>query len=430
MMAVLAPVPNPGRTPDAEVAVQQQVFTHTFPNGLTLLAERMEHVRSASLLINVPAGCVYDPPEQLGLSGVLAELITRGAGERDSVELTMALDNLGVDHGEGVDTYHTRFRAATIAKNLAPALDIYADILRRPHFPDDELDPVKALALQNLSGLEDDPDARVLIELHKHIYPTPLCNDQLGTVAGVEAITSDTVRAQFKHMFRPRGTIISVAGYIEWEPLKEQVGQLLGDWPNTPDVDLTIGPPPAKRAHLTKDLEQTQISLAYPSVPVTDPDFYNAMGAVNVLSGGMSARLFTEIREKEGLVYGVRASYQPLRDRASVVCYASSKNAQAQRALDVLLRELNRLTEGVTEEEVERVRAGLKTSLIMQQESTRARAGALASNWFNLGRIRSMDEIQSAIDGLSVQSITEHVRRYPPRDFSVVTMGPEPLELK
>ncbi len=141
----------------------------------------------------------------------------------------------------------------------------------------------------------------------------------------------------------------------------------------------------------------------------------------------MSSRLFTEIREKEGLCYAVWATYSSLRDRASIICYAGSRNERAQRTLDLLLRELRRLPEGVEVEEIERVRAGLKSSLIMAQESTSSRASSLASDWYHLGRVRSFDEIQSAIDALTPENVVGHVRRCPPQDFTIVTLGPKPL---
>src|SRR5579859_7735759 len=129
---------------------------------MVLLAERMEHVRSAALNFLVPAGCVYDPPKYAGLGSVVSELITRGAGKRDSRELTLALDNLGLDRDESVGSLHMRFWGATLSRNLPAALEIYADILRRPKFPADELDAVKALALQDLQGLEDEPRQKLL----------------------------------------------------------------------------------------------------------------------------------------------------------------------------------------------------------------------------------------------------------------------------
>jgi predicted Zn-dependent peptidase len=221
-----------------------------------------------------------------------------------------------------------------------------------------------------------------------------------------------------------------VAGHFEWEALRDLVGGLFGDWDGAGERALKLGPPPPKRAHLSKELEQTQIAVAFPSVPPGDPDYYAALGAVNVLSGGMSSRLFTEIREKEGLCYSVWATYQTLKDRASVLCYAGSLNRQAQRTLDLLLRELRKLPEGVEPEEVDRVKVGLKTSLIMQQESTNARAASLASDWYYLGRVRSFDEIQSAIEGLSAETILAYLRRCPPEDFRIVTLGPRPLEVR
>jgi predicted Zn-dependent peptidase len=409
------------------VVVPQEVYNHTFPNGLTLVAERMEQVRSAALYFLTPAGCVYDPPDQLGLAGVLADVITRGAGDRDSEALTTALDFLGLDHSESAGLIHIRFAGTTIAKNLPAALEIFADILRRPHLPDEELEPARALAIQDINSLEDEPGARVMVELSRHFYPVPLSNDDRGTLEGVSAITPDSLRRYYKARLRPRGTILSVAGNIEWGPIRDLVGQLFGDWQGEEPAEYRLGPPPSRQAHVHKELEQTQIAVAYPSVPVGDPDYYNARGAVNVLSGGMGARLFTEIREKEGLCYSVGASYQALKDRGAVVAHAASLNHQAQRTLDKLLEELRRLPKGIEDEEVGRVRVGLKTALIMQQESSWARTRALAADWYNLGRVRPIEEIEAAINGLTARSILDHLRRHPPRDFSVVTLGPAPL---
>jgi predicted Zn-dependent peptidase len=407
--------------------VPQDVFQHTFANGLTLLAERMEHVRSAALNFLIPAGCAYDPTGQLGVAALLADMSTRGAGKHDSRALTLALDSLGVDRSESVGTMHTRYWGATVASNLPAALDLYADILRRPHFPDDEVDAVKALALQDLRSLEDEPRSKVLVELRKHHYPAPLSNDHRGTAEAIERLSGADIRAHHGRLFRARGTILSVAGNIDWAALRDQVGKLFGDWPSGNDSPLTLGPKPPKHGHLTKEVEQTQIAVAYDSVPVADADYYAAMGAVNVLSGGMSSRLFTEIREKRGLCYSVWASYQTMKDRGSVLCYAGTTNARANETLDMLLAELRRLPEGIEPEEVERLRAGLKSSLIMQQESTASRALSLASDWYHLGRVRSFDEIQAAIDGLTPETIVGHLRQHPPKDFTIVTLGPKPL---
>ena len=178
-----------------EVIVPQEVYQHTFDNGLTLLAERMEHVRSAALNFLVPAGCAYDPPPHRGIASVLSELITRGAGERDSRELSLALDNLGLDRDESGRHLAHALLGRDAGPQPAAALDIYADIIRRPHLPEDEIDPVKALALQDLQGLEDEPRHKVMIELRRLHYPPPLGQDRRGTEEGIAASTPK-VRAQ------------------------------------------------------------------------------------------------------------------------------------------------------------------------------------------------------------------------------------------
>jgi predicted Zn-dependent peptidase len=409
--------------------VAQDVYQHTLKNGMVLLAERMEHVRSAALNFLVPAGCVYDPPSHLGIASVLSDLITRGAGERDNRELSLALDNLGLDRDESVGSLHVRFWGATLARNLDPALAIYADILRRPHLPEEELEPVQALAFQDLQSLEDEPRQKLLIELRRRHYPSPLGQDRRGTREGIESLTLPLLKAHYRRLFRARGTILSVAGNIEWEPLRDQVERLFGDWGSGEEPSLALGPQPPSYEHLAKETTQTQIGIAYRTVPIGHADYYAAQGAVNVLSGGMSARLFTEVREKRGLCYAVSASYQMIKDLASIVCYAGTTNERAQETLDVTLSELQRLREGIDPEEVERVQAGLKSSLIMQEESTFARAGTLASDWYYLGRVRGFDEIRAAIDALTPQGIVEHLRRFPPKEFTIVTLGPKPLRI-
>jgi predicted Zn-dependent peptidase len=409
--------------------VGQDVRHHVFENGLTLVAERMEHVRSAALNVLVPAGCVHDPSEHLGIASILSDMITRGAGNRDSRALTLALDNLGLDRDESVGSIHMRFWGATLARNLPAALEIYADILRRPHLPAEELDAVKALALQDLQSLEDEPRQKLLIELRRQHYPTPLGQDRRGTPEGIASISGQAIRQHYREFFQPRGMILSIAGSIDWPLLLDHVGRLFADWKGGEEPGLKLGPKPPRSDHIPKETTQTQIGIAYASVPIGHADYYAAQGAVNVLSGGMSARLFTEVREKRGLCYAVWASYQTFKDRASVVCYAGTTNERAQETFDVTLAELKGLQNGIDPQEVARVQAGLKSSLIMQEESTSARAGTLASDWYYLGRVRSFDEIQSAINSLTPEGIVAHLRRCPPADFTVVTLGPKALQL-
>jgi len=407
--------------------VTQQLHQYVFPNGLTLLFERMDHVRSATLHFMAPAGFTYEPDDRLGLSGLLAEMLARGAGDRDSKALSLALDNLGVDRGESCGAFNVTFSAGTLARNLPAALALYADIIRRPWLPGDELEPAQELLLQDLQGLEDSPSEVCLLELKNRYQPPPYNRNQYGTPAGIEAVTPKDVRDFYAARFRPHGSILSVAGNCEWKELKARVGEAFGDWQGTPEPAQAPAEHRPTSGHLPKETQQTQIAVAFPSAPFGTSDFYPARGAISVLSGGMSARLFTEVREKRGLCYSVSASYDTVKDRAAVVCYAGTGADRAQQTLDVMIGELRRLKDGIEEEEVDRVRAGLKTSLIMQQESTSSRASSMATDWFYLNRVRRIDEIQTAIDALTPPSILGYLDRYPAKDFTVVTLGPAPL---
>ena len=403
---------------------------HEYPNGLVLVAESMPHVQSAAFSLLMPAGAAYDEPGYLGSASMLAEWIIRGAGDRDSRELLNALDNLGVSHGEGAQTLHSSVSAATLGRNLIPALEIFADVVLRPHLDDDEVEPIRALALQNLQSLEDDPGSKVILELRQRHFPDPWGRPSPGTLEDVARTTPDVLRAFHQRYYQPRGAILAVAGALDWAEIQATVGRLFGDWTAGPEPTVESKPTGPKREHLIKETQQTQIALAYPTVTVTSPEYYQARAMIGVLGGYSSARLFTEVREKRGLCYSVYASYDSQKDRAAVVCYAGTSTERAQETLDVTLEEIHRLgRDGLDGEELDTMRAGLKSSLIMQQESSMSRAGSLASDWYYLGRVRSLDEISGSLDALTPESVGDFARRNAPTELTIVTLGPTPLQL-
>jgi predicted Zn-dependent peptidase len=144
----------------------------------------------------------------------------------------------------------------------------------------------------------------------------------------------------------------------------------------------------------------------------------------------MSSRLFTEVREKRGLCYTVYASYHTLRDRASVLCYAGTTAERAQETLDVTLGELKRLAAGIEPNELSRLKARVKSSLVMQQESSSSRSSSIARDWYHLGRVRTLDEIGQLVDALTCDSINGYLAAHPPRDFTIVTLGQRPLNFE
>lgn len=406
-----------------------RVRHHVFENGLVLLAEPMDYVRTAAFNFLLPAGYAYDPVTTPGTANLLSGIISRGAGPFDSKQLMLEMDALGLDREESVGVLHTRIWGATLSRNLLQSLELYSHVVLRPHLPEEELPPVQALAIQDIEALEDDPKGKAMLELRRRHLPAPLGNDRRGTAEGIEATTVETLKQFHRRHFRPNAAIISVAGKIDWDPLVETIGKLFGDWSPQADEVIKYEPPIKGKNHLEKETQQTQIGLAFDSIPVTDKNYYNAMGAVNVLSGGMSSRLFTEVREKRGLCYSVWASYQGMKDRGSVLCYAGTTNERAQETLDQTLIELRRIEKGVEPEEVQRVQAGLKSSLIMQEESTSARAGAIASDWYYYGRVRTLDEVQAEVNAMTAEKITNYCVEHPLVNGTLVTMGPKALNV-
>jgi predicted Zn-dependent peptidase len=410
--------------------VTQQITHRRLSNGLSILVEPMEGVRSAAFTLLVPAGAIHDPGARLGAANVLCDMVLRGAGKRDSRQLVAALDNLGVERSEGVGSTHTSFSGATIASNLPGALEIYADVLRRAHLPEDQLEYSRSLALQELAGIEDEPRQKVMLELRRRHYEQPWGRPTIGTADGLKAIRQEDLVGQYAERYCANGTILAVAGSVEPESVLNAAEELFGDWDAGVEAEIVEGPSGPKIDHIAHETSQTQIGIAYASVPYGAADYYRAYGAVGVLSGGMSARLFTEVREKRGLCYAVYAAHHTLLGRAAVMCYAGTSAERAQETLDVTLGELRRLEEGIAEEELSRVKARMKSSLIMQQESTSARSASIARDWYYLGRVTTLEEVQHEIDSLSCEGIVEHLHRFPVRDITVVTLGPRPLEVR
>jgi predicted Zn-dependent peptidase len=407
--------------------VKNSILSHTYANGLVLVAEPMKWLQSAAFTFLAPAGCVHDPADRAGLSGFTCEMALRGAGPRDSRQFILDLDNLGVERSESVSSAHTSYSGATLADNLPQALEIYADVLRRPHLPESQLEASRLAMLQELRAIDDEPSQKVMIELRRRHYPQPWGRPPQGEQAAIEATTIDNICRHFQRFYRPNATILGVAGNVDWPRLKNMVGDLFADWAPGETDAIDESPADGHYQHLPHDSQQTQIGIAYDSVPYRHPDYYQAWGAVGVLSGGMSARLFTEVRERRGLCYSVYATIHTLLHRAAVFCYAGTGADRAQQTLDVTLAELVRLGKGIEPHEIERLKARIKSALVMQQESSSARSGSLARDWYHLGYARTLDEVGRLIDDVTSDSINAYLAQNPPAGFTVVTLGSEPL---
>jgi predicted Zn-dependent peptidase len=396
---------------------------------LTLLAEPMDWLESVAFTLLVPSGADRDPKRLAGLSNFVCEMAQRGCGSRSSRQFIEDLELLGVDSSGSVSNGFTSYSGSMPAEKLREALTIYADVVRRPHLPNDQFDDAQQVCIQEVRAHDDDLAHKVMSELRRLRYVDPYSRVSYGNLDAIQRITIDDVRTHFGKFYQPRGVILSVAGLIDWPSLREHVGQLFGDWTGS-NLPIEVTPAPAEPYfHIEHDSSQTHLGVSYTSVPYSDANYFQSHGAVGVLSGGMSSRLFTEIREKRGLCYAVYATCETVRDRGAVVSYAGTTAERAQETLDVLVQELLRLREGVNEAELQRLKARIKSQLIMAQESSSSRSGQIAWDWYYLNRVRTLDELSSIIDALTCQTINQYLADNPPRDFRVVTLGANQLEI-
>jgi len=406
----------------------QNIETHTCSNGLTLVVEPMRDVQSAAFSLLVPGGSIYDAPGRNGTASILCEMMPRGAGKRDTRQLSEALDQLGLQRNESVGNSHLTFTGATLAEKIPDALRIYGDIVLRPHLPADQFEAARSGVEQALRATEDEPRQKVMLELRRRCYNAPWGLPSDGDLDDLPAIELDTISNHFQQCFRPDETILGVAGNVDVGEIKSVVDEVFGNWQRKQPPTFKRGPRGPAHDHIPLDSSQTHIGIAYQAVPYRDPDYYAAWAAVSILSGGMSARLFTEVRERRGLCYAIQASLTSLRDEARVFCYAGTTPERAQETLNVTLEELAKLAEGIEESELTRCKARAKSSLIMQQESTMSRSSSIARDWHHLGRVTTLAETHEKIEALTVEKVLDYVRKHPAADFTILTIGPEPLE--
>lgn len=404
------------------------IETHEFPNGLRLVVEPIGGVKSVGFTLLLPAGTAHEPAHQLGLGAVVHELLFRGAGDLDARAHGDALDLLGVHRATEVNTFNLRLGATFLGDRLTQALPLLTDMVRRPHLNEKDLDPAVQLALQQIESLEDEPQDKVMIELKRqHLGPT-LGRSVLGEADHLRSLAIEHVRGYVSGRFVARGTIVAVAGDVCFAEVRDLLGRELGEWPGSAqDIPHTRPTAEIVRRHVHAESTQQHIGLAYETVGVAHADHIPQHVATAVLSGGMSGRLFTEVREKRGLCYSVYASYAPRRDAGTVFAYAGTTTQRAEETLDVLSSELVKMSAGVERAEFDRAIVGLKSRLVMQGESTSARARALASDVFLLGRPRSLEQVAAEVDAVTLEKVNAFVAHHSPKEFTTITVGPRPL---
>jgi predicted Zn-dependent peptidase len=408
----------------------EKLDKHTLKNGMVLLGEPMEAVESVAFGFMLPAGAAHLPEGCCGAGNIIADWIFRGAGNRNSKQLGDALDGLGLQRASSVGTSHLMIGAALEASNLKQALDLYADIICKPSLKEDQYELARQLATDTVLSLDDEPRQKVMLKLREKFYPNPLGRSTVGEISDLKALTAQATKQIIKDNFNLSQTIFSVAGKYDFDEVCHQMENRFETGMQKSAESITLEPKDEKYTHIDNDGAQVHIGLMTESVKLSDEDYYNARVAVSVLSGGMSARLFTEVREKRGLCYAIGARYHGLKEAAGIMCYAGTTPDKAQETLDCIIGEFNRLSEGITPEEIATAKVGLKSRLILQSESSSSRAGGIGSDYYILGRVRSLDEIKDRIEQTTLDSVIGFLRSNKFKDFTVVTIGPKQVSIK
>ena len=399
-------------------------------NGMVILGEPMEAVASAAFNFMLPAGAARLPSGCCGASAVIEGWIFRGTRRKTSRELTDKLDGMGLHRNSSVGSAYLTLGGALEGSNLSEALDVYTEIILDPALKQDQFELSRQLALQDLLSLDDDPRGKVMLKLRQQFYPDPLGRPSVGTAEELKALTADRAANLVKEHFNIGQTIFTVAGKYDFDGVCGQMENYFGSEQGKQKNKIIPGKKGQSYLHEHHDGAQVHIGLMTPTVPIHSNDYYNVMAVVGILSGGMSARLFTEVREKRGLCYAVGANYHTLKEMAGICCYAGTTPDKAQETFDVIISEFSKLIEGISEEELQRAKVGLKSTLIMQAESSSARASGAGADYHLLGRVRTLEEIKQKIEDINVDLVIGFLKKNPFARYTVVTIGPKEIEVK
>jgi predicted Zn-dependent peptidase len=269
-----------------------------------------------------------------------------------------------------------------------------------------------------------------VIELNARYYPAPFSRPVHGTKEGISATTRADLLKEWKTKYCPDGAVLSIAGKVSTPDVIRSINQHFGAWEGTAvKLPRITSMPPLPTDHIEYESAQLQIALAYPSAIYGDPDYYAAKVLGGVLSGGMFGRLFIEVREKRGLCYSVYARHNATKDYGTVTAYAGTTTERAQETLDVLVRELNRVRGTLEADELQRAKANIKSALVIGEESAGSRAASNAGDWWLDRKVRTLDEIQTAIDRVKAADIDRVCERFPATAYGLLTLGSKRLEL-
>ena len=382
------------------------------PNGLTVLTEAMQHMRSVSMGVWIATGARDEQPEENGLSHFVEHMVFKGTTTRSAKDIARETDSIGgnLDAFTGKET--VCFNIKVLDENVPAALDILADLVLNPTFAPEDVEREQSVVLEEIKMDEDNPDYLVHELFTQNFWQgDALRRPILGTAKTVPTFTNNIVLTEYARRFTPGNMLFTAAGNIDHDSFVAEVEQAFASLSATPNGDLPRSGAPGITPHITlknkKSLEQVQFCLAVPSLPTAHPDRYVLFLLNSVLGGGMSSRLFQSVREERGLAYSIYSETSPFRDTGSLAVYAGCAADNTREVLDLTLAEFTRLKQTpVADDELRRVKEQLKTNMVLGLESSGARMNSLARQQMFYGRFFTTDEITAEVDRVAAADIT------------------------
>lgn len=402
------------------------VRSTTLGNGMIVLTDDMPHLESASLGIWVKAGSRSETKAEHGISHMLEHMAFKGTTTRNALQIAEAIENVGGDLNAATSVEHTGYFARVLKEDVVLAADILSDILQNSMFEQDELDREQQVIVQEIGAARDNPDDHVFDLFQSSAYPDqPIGRTILGTVDSVQSFSPDTIRAYMDRNYVGDHMVLCAAGNVDHDALvdiaNDRFQGLRASGAPEPEKAKYVG----GEERLLSDHEQAHIVLGFEGRAYNSDGFYAAQILASILGGGMSSRLFQEVREKRGLCYSVYAFHWAFADSGIFGVAASTGEDEVADLMPVVVEELRKATETITEEEVIRVRNQIRAGLLMSLESPSSRAGQLARQQILWGRTIPLQETVERINRITADRVKQVARQvFSSGEVSLAGIGP------
>ncbi len=400
------------------------------PNGIRVLSSAMPHTRSVSVGIFVGAGSRYEQDSIAGASHFLEHMLFKGTERRpEAAAISGAIESVGGIINAATDRELTLYWTKVAVDHFPLALDLLADMVLHSTMAPDEVERERRVILEELAMTNDQPDARADLLIDETIWPEqPMGRDVGGSRDSVIALDRSDLTNYHRQQYVANNMVVSVAGNVSHQQVMDAVQAHMGEWPaNTPlewyPVNQTVsGPQVALERRKT---DQAHICLAFPGVSATDPRRYALALLSTVLGDGMTSRLFLQVRERQGLAYDVHSSASHYRDCGSVVIYCGTDPAKVDAALSAILTELERLREGVTDDELHRAVEFSTGRLLLRMEDTRAVMSSLGAQELLVDRVRTPDEVVEEVRRVTPAQVRAAAETFvTPDAYKLAVVGP------